>query len=143
MADGCAKSVTIVHCLLKYWTKALNECAGPDACLSLRSVFAEGVDAIDVRDEAFGHVITATDFDEYEQKWEVAAAGIDTMQFRIVGEPTVKVEGERAEIKFELVGEGRLDSGVPVEPSPHWRGEHEWRKFDGEWRIVRERLAEI
>jgi hypothetical protein len=143
MIEGYEKSATIVQCLLKYWTKALNECDGPDACLRLRSVFAEGEGAIDVRDDAFGHIITATDFDDYEAKWEAATVGIDTMKFRIVGEPTVKIEGDRADISFELAGEGTLDSGAPVDPAPRWRGAHRWLKIDGEWRIVRERLAAI
>ncbi len=143
MIESCEKSATIVQCLLKYWTKALNDCDGPDACLRLRSVFAEGKGAIDVRDDVFGHVITATNFDEYEAKWEAATVGVDRLVFRIVGEPSVKIAGDRAEISFELAAEGTLESGAPVEPRPHWRGAHEWLRIDGEWRIVRERLAAL
>lgn len=143
MGEGCPKNVTIVQCLLKYWTKALNECDSEDVCLKLKSVFAEGEGAIDVRDEAFGHLITATSYDEYDEKWRAATIGVERLTFAIEGEPEVKVAEESARISFTLSAHGTLENGAPIEPRPRWRGVHEWRRFDGEWRIVRERLAAL
>lgn len=141
MVEGCNKNAAIVHCLLKCWTKALNDCEADDACLRLKSVFAEGAGAIDVEDEAFGQIIAATDFDEYDRKWRAATIGVDTLSFSIEGEPEVSVEGDCAIIRFHMSARGTFETGAPIEPPLRWRGMHEWRKHDGEWRIVRERLV--
>ena len=136
MVVGCEKTGSIVQCLLKYWMKALDDCDGPEGCWRLRSVFAEGEDAIDVIDEA-------SNFDEYEEKWEAATENIQSISFSLSGEPSVEVHDERVLINFMLIGEGVTVDGAELDPKPRWRGEHEWRQFDGEWRIVRERLTSL
>ncbi len=140
---GCEKNGTIVQCLMKYWMKALDEAGRTDSCRHMQSVFAEGLGAIDVRNEAFGQVITATDFPTLEAQWEAVTENIETMRFEQIGEMSVDVTPERVVIRFELVADGEMADGSPITPQPHWRGEHEWRQFDGEWRIVCERLKSL
>ncbi|MEE2692578.1 MAG: nuclear transport factor 2 family protein [Pseudomonadota bacterium] len=140
MIGACEKSTSIVQCLLKYWLKAWNECGEPGAAYSLASIFAEGDGAIDVRDDAFGSSITARSYAEYKEKWLEALDGLEMLAFEIVGEPKVEVSNDRADISFELIMRAEQEDGRPINPPPRWRGEHEWRRMDGEWRIVRERL---
>lgn len=140
---GCKKDGSIVQCLLQYWMKALDECSQSESCRHLQSVFAEGDGAIDVRDEAFGEVITATNFDQYDRQWEAVTEDIEHISFELVGDSSIDVNTERAIIKFELIASGVKTDGSPLEPRPHWKCEHEWRQFDGEWRIVRERMNAV
>lgn len=143
MRDGCEKSSTIVQCLLKYWIKAWNDCETSHSSLRLQSVFAEGDGAIDVRDEAFGHVITASSFAEYETKWRAATDALEKLTFSLASEPRVDIDGDRADIAFELIADCRRVDGAPLDAQTHWRAAHQWRKLDGEWRIVRERLSAL
>lgn len=140
---GCEKNGSIVQCLLQYWMKALDECNRTESCRHLESVFAKGDGAIDVRDEAFGEVIIATSFDDYDRQWEAVTEDIENMNFELVGDSTIDVNTERAIINFELVADGVKIDGSLITPRPHWKCEHEWRQFDGEWRIVRERLKAV
>lgn len=140
MVEACEKSTNIVQCLLKCWLKAWNECGEPDATLSLVSVFAEGEGAIDVRDEAFGVSITASSFREYKEKWLAAIDDFDSFAFELIGEPQVCISDDRADIRFELTAKAKGAAGVLIVPAPRWRAEHIWRRIEGEWRIVSERL---
>lgn len=140
---GCKKEGSIVQCLLQYWMKALDDCSQSDSCRHLESVFAEGEGAIDVRDEAFGEIITATNFEDYNRQWEAVTDDIESMNFELIGDSTIDVNTERAVINFTLAATGVKVDGSPLTPNPTWKCEHEWRQFDGEWRIVRERMNSV
>ena len=143
MEQVCKKDATIVNCLLKFWLKAWNECGEPGAAYSLDAIFAKGKDAIDAEVDAFGVHIKASDFESYRQQWTEVFEDIDDVVLSIAGQPELKIAGDRADIKFEIVGDATRADGTRISPSPRWRGEHSWRQFDGEWRLVRERLISI
>lgn len=143
MEQTCKKDATIVNCLLKFWIKAWNECGEPGAAYSLDAIFAKGENAIDAEVEAFGVRIKAKDFESYKQQWTEVFEKIEDVVLSIAGEPQLSISGDRAEIRFEVVGDATRADGSRIVPSPRWRGEHSWRQFDGEWRLVRERLAAI
>ncbi len=137
------KDATIVNCLLKFWIKAWNECGEPGAAYSIDALFAKGDGAIDVEVEAFGRRIKAQSFDEYKAQWKEVFEDLEDMTLSITGEPELTISGDIADIKFELVADATRLDGTHITPAPHWRGEHSWRQFDGEWRLVRERLVSI
>lgn len=136
------QSATIVQCLLKCWIKACNECAGQDAGPSLESIFAEGENAINVEDKVFGGIITAKNVREYRERWRAALQGLDRFAFRLTGTPVVNISGDSAVIEFDLAADAVDRKGNVLHPVPRWRGRHEWRRIEGEWRIVSERLEE-
>lgn len=143
MELACKKDATIVNCLLKFWLKAWNECGEPGAAYSLDALFAKGEGAIDAEVDAFGVHIKAYSYAEYKRQWTEVFEGLDDMALSIAGNPELRISGDRAEISFEVVGDAVRADGTPISPSPRWRGEHSWRQFDGEWRLVRERLVSI
>ncbi len=143
MEQACKKDATIVNCLLKFWLKAWNECGEPGAAYALDALFAKGDNAIDVEVEAFGVHIKASDFESYKQQWKDVFEDLDDVVLSITGDPQLKISGDRAEISFELIGDATRADGSRIVPPPRWRGEHSWRQFDGEWRLVRERLFAI
>lgn len=143
MDTSCKKDATIVQCLLKFWLKAWNECGEPGAAYSLDAIFAKGDNAIDAVVDAFGSTITARNFDDYKRQWTGVCEDLDDLVLSIAGEPSLAITDDRAEIGFELVADAIRSDGTAVMPRPRWRGEHSWRRIDGEWRIVRERLIAV
>lgn len=143
MEHACKKDATIVHCLLKFWLKAWNECGEPGAAYSLDALFAPGDNAIDAEVEAFGVRIKAHNFEEYKKQWTEVCEDLDDLNLSITGQPELSVSGDRADIRFEVVGDAIRAGGTRIAPPPRWRGEHTWRQIDGEWRLVRERLVSI
>ncbi len=137
------KDATIVQCLLKFWLKAWNECGEPGAAYSLDAIFAKGEDAIDAEVKAFGVHIKAQSFDDYKRQWTEVFENLEDLILSITGEPQLTLSGDRADIRFEVIGDAIRTDGTHISPPPHWRGEHNWRRIDGEWRIVRERLIAV
>lgn len=143
MDTSCKHDATIVQCLLKFWLKAWNECGEPGAAYSLDAIFAKGDNAIDAVVDAFGSTISARNFDDYKRQWKDVFEDLDDVVLSIAGEPNVAITDDRAEIGFDLVADAVRTDGNAIAPRPRWRGEHSWRRIDGEWRIVRERLIAV
>ncbi|MGD1918586.1 MAG: YybH family protein [Pleurocapsa sp.] len=105
----------------------------------LEDIFATGENEILVFDNFDNGVVVLRSLQEYLDTWIPVMQNFSYWSIQLEDNLDILIEGDLAVTTFSWVGGGKTQDGKEVEARQY--GTHTWKRFNNQWRLIREHLT--